>query len=182
MMPRSPIPTTTPPGSATSSIFIHDFVPVALAWAQVTDRFTATISPPVLTNLVIEAWNAEAERAAAHGLDVRTCTGAQVAVRVGRARRRADAVVVPIAWDGIDVWITPLEADVEIAGFGPDRLHVHLLGRSRLPATVAPCTTAASLHQRLAVAVVRHVLARLVEEVAGSAHTPDQTPSTPGPT
>lgn len=172
MRPRAPIPVAAPASNPEpNSIFIHDFIPVALAWAEATDRFTAILSAPVLTDLVLEAWNAEAERAAHQGFDVARCTGSQVAVRVGRVRRRADAVIIPIGWDGIDVWISPLEADVEIAGFGPDRLHVHLLGRSRLPADVAPCTTSASFHQRLAVAVVRHVLARLVEEVAGTAHT-----------
>lgn len=148
-------------------IFIHDFAPVLLDWLSAVGGFVALLNPAALTELVVEAWNAEAEAAAGHGLPLARCRPDQLAVQVGEVRHRVDAAIIPIAWSGVGVWVSPLEADVEVARFGTDRLHVHILGRSHLPLSAPPHTAAASLHQRLTVAVVRHVLAGMVDRVTG---------------
>ncbi|MEM9135067.1 MAG: hypothetical protein AAF962_15185 [Actinomycetota bacterium] len=146
-------------------IFIHDFAPVPLDWLSAVGGFVALLNPASLTELVVDAWNAEAEAAAGHGLPLAACRPDQIVAAVGRVRHRADAAIIPIAWSGVGMWVSPLEADIEVARFGADRLHVHILGRSQLPPTAPPQTAAASLHQRVTVAVVRHVLAAMVAKV-----------------
>ncbi len=158
-------PTTPAEQAETAPIFVHDFAPVPLDWLSAVGGFTTLLNPASLRELVVAAWNAEAEAAAGHGLPLRSCRPDQVAVEVARIRHRADAAIIPIAWYGVGVWISPLEADIEVARFGRDRLHVHILGRSQLPLSAPPHTAAASLHQRVTVAVVRHVLAGLVDKV-----------------
>ncbi len=167
--PSAPRP-EAPPERSPSPIFVHDFVPLDESWSQAAGDFLVALSSPLLTGLVIESWNAEVGVAAGAGLAVGPCRPGDVTVTIGEGHRRRDAVIVPISWQTEGTgWVAPLEADLELAAFGPRRCHLHLLGRSSLPSSVPPLTTAASLYQRLTVAVVRHVLVGVAGVVGGSA-------------
>ncbi len=160
---------------AQGAVFIHDFVPVVSPWPDGPGRFAFALTPDLVADLVARAWNEEAAVAAGSGLDLHRCRPADLEVEIGRLRQREDAVVIPLRWRTARIWVAPLDADLEVARFSTNRLHLHLLGRSQLPPEVYPCTSAASLHQRLAVAVVRHVLSQLVEAVSpfGTRTTPE---------
>lgn len=149
-------------------VFIHDFVPLTLDLSAATGALPSLIDGTLIRDLVVDAWNTEVRAGVPAGLDALPCSTADVAVWVGEVRARSDAIILPLAWHSLGSrWIAPLDADLEIASFGPGRCHLHLMGRSALEPHLEAYSSQASIHHRLAVAIVRHVLDGLAHAVAG---------------
>ncbi|MEM7273201.1 MAG: hypothetical protein AAF547_09000 [Actinomycetota bacterium] len=156
-----------------SPVFVHDFVPLPLDPITAAGRFRDVLTPEIVILLVAEAWNAEASTAGAAGLSARACHPDRLRAEIGQPRRRPGAIVLPLTWWSAEgTWVAPLDADIELAAFGPNRAHLHLLGRSTLAPGIDARTEAASLYHRLAVAVVRHVLNRLAELLTAAGPMP----------
>lgn len=150
---------------------VHDFVRVDLPFDAVVGAFAHFVTPRLIRRLVAEAWKEESSFVAANVSQAPDPEPSQIDVRLGGQRSRRDAVILSIAWSGSDGgWIPPLDADLEIVGFGPNRTHLHVLGLSQLRSDTTQYSDRASLEHRLAVAVVRHVLfslARLMAQSSG---------------
>ncbi|MGF1599389.1 MAG: hypothetical protein ACFCVK_21160 [Acidimicrobiales bacterium] len=149
-----------------TSLFIHDFVRVDLPYDAVVGAFTHFVGPEIIGQLVTEAWRSELAEAgrALTPEEAPVPPASSVEVRFGAHRARRGALIIPITWHAdADQWLPALQADLEVAAFGPDRTHLHVLGLSFLPPGSQPYTDRASLDHRLAVALVRHVLASLAE-------------------
>ena len=148
------------------ALFVHDFVAVDVGIDAAVQSFGGRANPTLVREFVLEAWRAEIA-----ALDTALASSGshdepELEVELGPARWRRDAVVIPLRWwTSAGEWIPPLEADLELASFGPERTHVHVAGRSRLPGGEVPRSQASSLHQRFTVAMVRHVLRLLSERV-----------------
>jgi len=152
---------------ARTPVFIHDFVPLSLDLSVATGALPSLVDGTMIRGLVVDAWNAEVRAGVPAGLDAALCSIDDVVVWVGEVRARSDAVILPLAWRSLGSrWIAPLDADLEIASFGPGRCHLHLMGRSALEPHLEAYSSQASIHHRLAVAIVRHVLDGLAHAVA----------------
>lgn len=158
----------------TEGFFIHDFVRVDLPFDAAVSAFVHFVNHDVLAKLVTDAWLTEATELG-RALGQLPADGEELPVvdtHIGEPRSRRDAVVLPIRWAvRVGTWIAPLDADLELVAFGPNRTHLHVLGRSQLPPGVPPCTDRASVEHRLSVAIVRHMLhslAQLIVEEAKS--------------
>lgn len=153
-------------------LFVNDFVAVDVSVETAIQSFGGVATPALLRDVVLEAWRAEV---AALDSALATFTAhdePSVEVELGPARWRRDAVVIPVRWWTLSGdWVPPLEADLELASFGPERTHLHVLGRSRLPLGESPHSQASSLHHRFTVAMVRHVLSLLSERVLATDQT-----------
>lgn len=169
------------------SMSIHDFHGVELSFEAAAGGFANYVTESLLAHLVADAWWAES-RALEQAVSGRALGPPPTSVRawVGRPRPRLDALILPIAWSGEAGEgdrrqpIVPIEADLELVAFGRARSHLHLLGVSRLRPGTAYRSSAASLEQRLAVAVVRHVLASLADSLESAAGV-GRSGSSPGP-
>jgi hypothetical protein len=153
-------------------LFVHDFVAIDLPLDTVIAQFGRRCTADVVAAIVLDAWHHEAEAAqhttSAH--PIRTVVPT-VDVELGPPRIRSDSVVVPVRWRTAgDDWIPGVEADLELAPFGPQRSHLHLLGRYELPVDVERWSAEASVLNRLAVALVRRTLDRLREHLAEQLH------------
>lgn len=156
-----------------SGLFIHDFVRVDLPFDAVVGAFAYFVSPELISRLVADAWMCETAEVG------RVLAGAEpagpepaVETRLGKERAREGALVIPISWQpSSELWVPSLQADLEVASFGPARTHLHVLGLSHLPPDTVPCTERASLEHRLTVALVRHVLVSLADVLV--ARVPD---------
>jgi hypothetical protein len=149
------------------SVFVHDFVRLNLPFDTVVGAFANFVSAEILAGLLQEAWLAESAVIRQKlTLDIDE-SGLDLKVAVGTPRARQEALVVPISWScESPTWIPPLEADLEAVAFGPANTHLHILGTSDVSRNTRPCTDQASLEQRLAVAVVRHVLFSLAQKIS----------------
>lgn len=162
------------PGPSTNSnersegnaLFVNDFVAVDVSVDTAIQLFGGLATPALVRDFVLEAWRAEIAALDSALAVFGSHREPYLEVELGPARWRRDAVVVPLRWwADSGEWVPPLEADLELASFGPDRTHLHVLGRSRLPIGESPQSQAWSLHQRFTVALVRHVLRLLSERV-----------------
>lgn len=155
---------------ATRCLSVHDFVRIDLPFDAVVGAFANFVTTDLLRGLIVEAWNEEsAEVGNALARTPESETTDHVAVRLGEQRGRQDAVILPITWTAsVGRWVPPLHADLEIAQFGPNRTHLHVLGLSQLRPDTVPLSDRASLEHRLAVAVVRHVLFSLANMITQS--------------
>lgn len=165
-----------------AAMSIHDFYGVDLPFQSAAGGFANFVSDRLLSNLVAEAWAAESsEVGRALGYGDAGPVLAVVEAWTGQPRPRADALVLPIAWAGETAEhgrpqpIPPIEADLELVAFGAARSHLHLLGVSRLRPGTHGRTSRASLEQRLAVAMVRHVLVSLASSLEGAARSAGPT-------
>jgi hypothetical protein len=158
-------------GVGRTPVFLHDFFPIEQGFPVAGYPFVATMGPALIDRLVCEAWQRNRQVARDAGLHVGECRSGETGSFVGPARHRTDAIIVPMGWSGTTSWIAPLEADLELAAFGAGRSHLHLLGRTELPSGVASHSSEASLCQRLAVSVVRHVIIGLAEAAFGTTAT-----------
>lgn len=168
-----------------SGLFIHDFVKVDLPYDAVVAAFTYFVSPALISQLAVEAWRCESAEVGRVLASVSENDGAAdttVEAKLGPIRARDGALALSLSWRADSGgWLPGLDADLEIAGFGPDRAHLHVLGLSQLPPGIAPCTDRASLDHRLTVAFVRHVIASLAELLvarAGDMAEPTRRPGT----
>ncbi|MEM7337282.1 MAG: hypothetical protein AAF467_01475 [Actinomycetota bacterium] len=153
-------------------VVIHDFVRVDLPFDAVVAAFAHSVGPDLLSALVDRAWTEEvAEITRRDALRIEPLSHDHaIDAWIGPYRSRLDTVIVPISWrSSRDTWMPPLDADLEIVGFGTDRTHLHVLGRSSLPPCAVPFTERASLNHRLAVALVRHVLCDLATQLVTDA-------------
>lgn len=151
-----------------SSHFVHDFAGIDLPLAQVVQAIEMVATPRLVADFVVDAWSDEIRVIEAVQHTPRHTRVPRVDVAFGVRRSRHDATILPIAWRSTaDPWVPPLDADLEFAAFGPARTHVHLYGCSALPPGSITGSPAASLAQRLTVAIVRHVLDRLTVQIRG---------------
>ncbi len=149
-------------------MFVEDFVDVALPLAAVRGSFTGD-----------DAWLAPlANTAADDGETLRLRVGPrgpgrgltrEVRVRLGPARQRGDAVVVPLAWEATEhsALFPALNGDLELAPLGPD------VCRLTLSASYAPpfgdlgrALDTALLHH-LAQSTVRSFLSQVASTLEG---------------
>ncbi len=175
---------------AGSALFVHDLVRVELPYDAVAGAFLHFVTPEFLSSLVVEAWRVESEAArtalarspaaSEPGPQSRASPSnpsepgprRQVEAVVGTLRARNDGIVVSIAWHPAEgAWVPPITGDLEIAAFGPDSSHLHVVGLSRLPPGVTSTTGQASLNHRLTVALVRHVLGLLASRLEAATKT-----------
>ena len=162
---------------------IHDFVRVDLPIDAVLGAFAHFVTPQLIEQLVRDAWTKEiaAARPNVHNEDA--SPPPPITVTIGDRRSRLDAVVVPIRWARASGdWLPPLDADLEIVAYGRSSTHLHVLGHSQLHPATELLTARASLEHRLAVALVRHVLAELAAAVtqASGWHTQPATAGSRG--
>ena len=144
---------------------IHDFVRVDLPVDAVLGAFEHFVSSQMVERLVLQAWTVEVSETSGDG--DRSPPG-PVAVTLGARRGRRDAVMVPIRWVASSGWLPPLDAELEIVGYGSSSTHLHVLGQSQLQPSTSPRTAKASLEHRQAVALVRRVLLELADMVTRS--------------
>lgn len=146
--------------------FVHDFVAIDLPYEVVVAAFDKESTASVLEGIVAGSWRAEVSALDASRGHTGRYTDVPVVVTVGTPRRRPDAVIVPLRWRGTSTeWLPPLDADLEVAAFGPTRTHLHLYGQSEIGAGPDDAEET-SLRHRLPVALVRHVLVLLTEHIA----------------
>ena len=153
-------------------LFVNDFVAVDVSVDAAIQSFGGLATPALVREFVLEAWRAEVAALDSALAMFSAHNEPTVEVELGPARWRRDAVVIPLRWwTRSGDWLPPLEADLELASFGPERTHVHVLGRSRLPLGESPHSQASSLHHRFTVAMVRHVLCLLSERVLATSRS-----------
>lgn len=149
-------------------MFVHDFVAVDLPLETLVNAFRLTCTDDVLAAIVLDAWHREAGamQNATATQPIRTPVPT-VHAEIGAPRLWSDSVIVPILWRASgDDWIPSVDADLELAPFGPHRSHLHLLGRYELPPGITRWSPEASLLNRLSVAVVRRTLDRISQHLA----------------
>ena len=170
----------TPPSFASAGesrcLYVHDFIRVDLPFDAVVGAFTHFVTSDLMCQLVANAWDTEASELADVLPEESTPKQSPaVVVTLGDRRARRDALIFPLSWTTFsDEWVPPLDADLEIASFGPGRTHLHVLGQSQLRPRTPLYTDRASLEHRLAVAVVRHFLRLLADVVSANAGPPEQ--------
>ena len=77
-----------------------------------------------------------------------------------------DAVVIPLRWRSGDAeHCLALEADLEIAAFGSNVTHLHLLGRYALPPSIERWSAESSRAHRATVSAVRRFLQMVAEQL-----------------
>lgn len=171
-----PAPTRPVPASGDASahaLFVHDFVGIDLPFRTILDVLGSTATTTAIERMVCAAWRAEIQALDESQARVVLHTTPDLRVSMGTPRRRHDAIVIPVSWRCYSVeWVPPVEADLELAAFGPGRTHLHLYGRSELPPGQMPASAEASLSHRLAVAVVRHVLTLLIDGLSANLGPP----------
>jgi hypothetical protein len=158
-------------------LFVHDFVAIDLPLDIVIAQFGRRCTADLMATIVLDAWHHEAEAAQHTTLarPIRTIMPT-VDVQLGPPRIRTDSVVVPVRWrTSGDDWIPGVDADLELAPFGPHRSHLHLLGRYELPRDVERWSPEASVLNRLAVALVRRTLDRLSAHLAAQGAADDDS-------
>ncbi len=149
-------------------MFVHDFVSVERPALAVVDGFTRL--QPSLGPIVLAAWNADRDLWSRLGVAYPAYAPSwPVHIEIGRARVRPDAVVIPLCWySGDGDQRVALEADLEIAAFGSDVTHLHLLGRYAFPPSVERWSAEASRAHRATVSAVRRFLQMVAEQLLDS--------------
>lgn len=146
-------------------MFVHDFVAVERPALAVVDGFSRL--QPSLGPIVLAAWNADRDLWARLGMTYPEYAPSwPIHVEIGPPRVRPDAVVIPIMWcSGTAQTRVALEADLEIAAFGSDVTHLHLLGRYAFPPSLDRWSAEASRAHRATVSAVRRFLQMVAEEL-----------------
>jgi hypothetical protein len=146
-------------------MFVHDFVAVERPALAVVDGFSRL--QPSLGPIVLAAWNADRDLWTRLGMAYPEYAPSwPIHVEVGQARVRPDAVVIPLMWcSGAAQSRVALEADMEIAAFGGDLTHLHLLGRYAFPPSLDRWSAEASRAHRATVSAVRRFLQMMAEEL-----------------
>jgi hypothetical protein len=168
MAPRSDTESRIPhPSETRSPMFVHDFSVVHLPVSEAIRRFTARITDRTIVPMVRASWEADATVLVQAGM----AAPSQVIPRslratIGGYRIRNDSAVAAIAWHATGCWLPSLDADLELAAFGPAHSHVHLMGRYDLPDGIDRFSPTGSLVQRVMVVVVRQFLSLVADELA----------------
>ncbi len=154
-------------------MFVHDFVAVERPALAVVNGFSRL--QPSLGPLVLAAWNADRDLWNRLGLAYPDYAPSwPLHVEIGRPRVRPDAVVIPLMWSsGSEDRRVALEADLEIAAFGADVTHLHLLGRYAFPPTMDRWSAEASRAHRATVSAVRRFLQMVAEQLTELAEPVD---------
>ena len=155
-------------------MFVHDFVSVDRPALAVVDGFTRL--QPSLGSIVLAAWNADRDLWARLGVTYPDYAPSwPIHLEIGRPRVRPDAVVIPLRWySGDDAHRVALEADLEIAAFGSNVTHLHLLGRYAFPPTIERWSAEASRAHRATVSAVRRFLQMVAEELLDTVEAGDE--------
>mgnify|MGYP001820179039 CR=1 FL=1 len=146
-------------------VFVHDFAPLDVAFADAFIALTELLDHRTLAGIVATSWNSEVASDHLLHVDHHPCASADIDIRLGHYRERGDAVIVPLAWESVAEWVSPLDADIELAAFGRWRSHLHIVGRSRLAPGTRTQTARAITEQRLAAAVVRRVINAIADRL-----------------
>lgn len=148
------------------AVFVHDFLGIDLPFRTILDVIGSTATTTAIERMVCAAWQAEVQALDESQSRLVLHAAPDLRVAMGSPRRRHDAIVLPVSWRCYSIeWVPPVDADLELAAFGPERTHLHLYGRSELPPGQVPASEEASLSHRLAVAVVRHVLTLFIDDL-----------------
>ena len=161
---------------APQQMFVHDFVHVDRPLADIVGRF-GPLADPWLGALVVAAWADIREEWAAAGVDpTELIVSSGLRVSLGMPRFRDDGLIIPITWPpGERRFVPGIEADLELASFGPRRTHVQLLGRYRFPPGIDRWSREGSVAHRITVAGVR----RFLQLLAGQLENPGSGGSPP---
>jgi len=146
-------------------MFVHDFVSVDRPALAVVDGFARL--QPSLGPIVLAAWDADRDLWARLGMAHPDYAPSwPIHTEIGQPRVRPDAVVIPIRWwSGDEDHLVALEADLEIAAFGSNVTHLHLLGRYAFPPSVERWSAEASRAHRATVSAVRRFLQMVAEQL-----------------
>ena len=146
-------------------MFVHDFVSVNRPALAVVDGFVRL--QPSLGPMVLAAWNADSDLWSRLGVAHPVYAPSwPIHVEVGPPRVRPDAVVIPLQWRSGDAeHRVALEADLEIAAFGSNVTHLHLLGRYALPPSIERWSAESSRAHRATVSAVRRFLQMVAEQL-----------------
>ena len=148
-------------------MFVHDFSVVHLPVGEAIRRFTTRIDDDSLVPIVRTAWESDAAVLVEAGLaSPGQVTARNLTASIGGYRIRHDAAIVAISWHATGCWLPALDADLELAAFGPAHTHVHLMGRYDLPDDIDRFSPTGSLVQRVMVVVVRQFLSLVADHLA----------------
>ncbi|MEQ8717362.1 MAG: hypothetical protein RIE08_07095 [Acidimicrobiales bacterium] len=155
-------------------MFIHDFIRVDRPLDQVVATFGETVRPQ-LAEILKQAYRPDRAtwiEAGARGPDI-TPPG-WVAVEVGVARLRENAVVIPIEWNPTGGrLVASVDADLQLSGCGPHFTDLDMLGRYRLADPVPRLSGDADIARRITVTVLR----RFLQSLSGILDAGGGTPS-----
>lgn len=157
-----------PPAALRSgrTIVVHDFVSMDLAFDDAVAAFARQATTELIEQLLIEAWLAELNAVGAGCPDGVPRSDPKVVVELGPTRNRSDTTFFPLRWESCGgTWLAPLDADLEIIRFGPDRTHLHVLGISRPPPDGVAAPPVVHRTKRLTEAFVRHFLTALADQL-----------------
>lgn len=147
-------------------MFVHDFTAVPVAVEEAVHRLSAPSTGPELEEIVRVAWNSHTEfLAALDTTEESRVPATRVHIRLDGHRLRGDTGVINLRWHG-DGRLPTLDADLELAAFGPESTHLHLLGRYDPPNCPDICECKGKMHQRVMVSVVRQFLTDFGDLVA----------------
>ena len=146
-------------------MFVHDFVALDRPALAVVDGFVRL--QPSLGPIVLAAWHADRDLWTQLGLaEPDYVPHWPIQVVVGSPRVRPDAVVIPLQWRTGDAdHRVALEADLEIAAYGTNVTHLHLLGRYAFPPSIERWSAEASRAHRATVSAIRRFLQMMADEL-----------------
>lgn len=151
-------------------MFVHDFAPLDVSFRTAQAELDRALDHRELAAIVASSWNNEIGTDRTLHATHHPCEIADIEIRTGRPIERDDAVSVPLSWESLGAWVTPLDGDLELARFGERRSHLHIMGRSRLAPGTRVRTALATVEQRLVVVVVRSVLTAIAARVEAGGH------------
>lgn len=153
-------------------VFVHDFAYVDAPYDVVTAALTRAQSLDAQAYAAVE----EADRFLAVVGPLGSAPGLSkaVVVTLGQPHQRGDALVVPLVWTatGARALFPSLEADLEIAGAGPNRTQLSLMGAYAPPGGELGKLVDRFVLHRVAEATVRSFLGGLARSFAPATHVP----------
>lgn len=146
-------------------MFVNDFVALDRPALAVVDGFMRL--QPALGPMVLAAWQADQDLWAQLGLaEPDYVPHWPIQVEIGSPRMRPDAVVIALHWrTGDSEHRVALEADLEIAAYGSNVTHLHLLGRYAFPPSVQRWSAEANRAHRATIAAIRRLLQMMADEL-----------------
>lgn len=155
------------PVDTRAPMFVHDFSVVPLPVGEAIRRFTTRITDRTIVPMVRASWDADATVLVQAGMAAPSQVVPEtLRAAIGGYRIREDSAVAAISWQASGCWLPSLDADLELAAFGPAHSHVHLMGRYDLPDGIDRLSPTGSLVQRVMVVVVRQFLSLVADELA----------------
>lgn len=143
-------------------MFIHDFIRVDTPLDQVVATFGETVRPH-LSEILGASYRPDRStwiEAGARGPDI--APPGWVAVDVGVARLREDAVVIPLGWKPTGGrLVASVDADLQLSACGPRFTDLDVLGRYHLAEPVPRLSRDATIARRITMTALRRFLQSL---------------------